>query len=107
MGVVRSGRLGVRFKTVIHSGAGVRARIFMKLFVYAFICMFVLAASNPLFAQESDADTKMIEQMPADEEGFSTAPDDEPVEMDAPEDDAAAQSEQNPHDALRMPKVAK
>ncbi len=79
----------------------------MKLFVYAFIYLFMLAASAPVFAQKSDAEARLIEQMPADEDGWTAEDEDEAAGMETPEDDTAAQSEQNPHDALRMPKAVK
>lgn len=80
----------------------------MKLFVYAFISLFVLVASAPVFAQKSDAEAKMIEQMPADEDGWAGADEDDmPADLDTPDADAAAQLEQNPQDALRAAKSPK
>ena len=71
----------------------------MKLFIYAFIFLFVAVVSAPVFAQKSDADAKLIEQTPADEDGW--AADDADADDDlAPAPEAG---EQNPHEALRAP----
>jgi len=81
----------------------------MKLFVYAFIFLFVAVMSAPVFAQKSDADTQLIEQTPADEDGWTAEDADAMAELDSqtPDTDTAGQQEQNPHAPARGTKTAK
>ncbi len=81
----------------------------MKLFVYAFIFLFASVVAAPAFAQKTDADAQLIEQTPADEDGWTAADADAMADMDAqtPDTDQSAQQEQNPHAALRAAKPAK
>lgn len=77
----------------------------MKFVIFAFIVFFAAAVATPVYAQNAEADAKLLQQTPADEDGWAAADNEEDLDDAAHDAGAPFQQEQNPHDALRTVKT--